>query len=86
MKIYNPHVHLNLWLPLFIAWIILAALALAMSPIVLMVLLILWVLRLNDWFKALLMLGPSVYGCLCALRGLKLDIKDDQEILLFAFK
>ncbi len=86
MKIYNPDIHLNLWIPLFIAWIILAVLFLAFTPVVIIAILTLWLLRMNSWLRALLKLGPSIYSCLCALKGLKLDVKNDKEILLFSFR
>ena len=82
LKIYNRQHHLNLWLPLFLAWLILLAFALALSPLVLILILFLWPI---GWGKFLLMMGPSIYSLLCALKELKVDINGNKERLFLSF-
>jgi hypothetical protein len=83
LKVYNQKSHVNLWIPLFLAWIILGILALALIPVVLILVLILWPL---GWGVFLVKAGPAFYRLLCALRGLKIDINQDKEIVLVYFK
>jgi hypothetical protein len=83
LKIYDNRHHVNLWLPLFLAWLILLVFALALSPIVFILLLLFWP---TEWGKFLLMLGPSIYSLLCALKGLRVDINGNKEVVLLSFK
>ncbi len=83
LKLINKNQHINLWLPLFLAWVILLALYFVLSPLILVLVLILWPF---GWGEFLLMIGPTIFSCLCALRDLKIDVKKDQEIILIYFK
>jgi hypothetical protein len=83
LKIINPEHHVNLWLPLFLAWIILLALYIVLSPLILFLVLVLWP---TGWGEFILMLGPTLYSCICALRDLKIDVQKGQEITLIYFK
>ena len=67
VRIHNEEHHFGLWLPLFLAWLILAALLLAILPILLIVALPF------GWGEFMLLLGPRFYNILCALRGLKVE-------------
>lgn len=82
LKIINERDHINLWLPLFLAWIILGVLALVLSPLVAVLVLILWPV---GWGRFLLMLGPTVLNCVCAMRELKIDVKARHETTLIYF-
>jgi hypothetical protein len=82
LKIINAEHHVNLWLPLFLLWIILGALALVLSPLVALLVILLWPM---GWGEFLLLLGPYVYNCVCALRGLSVDISNKSEIVLIYF-
>jgi hypothetical protein len=75
--------HVDLWIPLFLVWLIVAIFALALAPIMLILVLILWPI---EWGRFLLMSGPAIYRCLCALRGLEVDINQSEERLFFAFR
>jgi hypothetical protein len=77
------HDCINIWLPLFLVWLIVAIFALALAPIVLILVLVLWPI---GWGKFLLMLGPTIYRCLCALRGLEVDVNKNQERVLVSFR
>jgi len=82
LKVINSEHHINLWLPLFLAWLILGALALALSPLVALLVIVLWPF---GWGEFLLLLGPFVYRCVCALRGLSVDIRKKTEIVRIYF-
>jgi hypothetical protein len=76
IRIHNEEHHFGLWLPLFLAWLILAALLIALLPIFLIVLL---VALPFGWGEFILLLGPRFYNILCALRGLKVDVDRANE-------
>ncbi len=82
IRISNERYHINLWLPLFLLWLILGAVMLALSPIVAVLVLIF----LNfGWGEFLLMLGPVIYDFICALRDLRIDIDRQNERVLVYF-
>ncbi len=82
LKIVNEEHHVNLWLPLFLAWIILLALFIVLSPLILLAVLIAWPF---GWGEFLLMIGPSIYSCLCSLHDLRIDVSKGQEATLIYF-
>lgn len=83
MKIQDDNHHVNLWIPLFLVWLILAALAIALAPLVLILALVLWQ---TGWGKFLLLLGPALYSCLSTLNGLRVDVDKDGKQLFFSFR
>ena len=83
LKIINRSQHINLWLPLFLAWIVLLALYILLSPVIAFLVMVLWPF---GWGEFLLMIGPTFYRCLCGLRELKVDIKRNDELVLVYFK
>ena len=76
VRIHNEEHNFGLWLPLFLAWLILAALLLAILPIFLILLI---VALPFGWGEFMLLLGPRFYNILCALRGLKVEIDRTSE-------
>jgi hypothetical protein len=74
---------LSLWLPLFLLWPVAAALAIVLTPVVLLAALILWSL---SWGKTVLLSGPWFLGCLCALRGLEVNLNRGNRLLLISFR
>ena len=76
VRIHNEEHHFGLWLPLFLAWFILAALLLALLPVFLILLI---VALPFGWGEFVLLLGPRFYNILCALRGLKVEIDRTSE-------
>jgi hypothetical protein len=83
LKVINERDHINLWLPLFLAWIIVGALALALSPLMALAVMIAWPF---GWGEFMLMIGPAIYECLCHLRDLRVDVSRGREITLIYFK
>ena len=78
IRIHNETHNFGIWLPLFLAWLILAVLLLALLPLFLIVLL---VAIPFGWGKFTLLIGPRVYSILCALRGLNVDVDQlDQKV------
>ena len=78
---------INLWIPLFIILpviaIILLPFILILAPFVLIAAVVLW--RFG-WGKMLLIAPPVVFGCLCALRGLEVDVNNNNEKLLISIR
>ncbi len=75
--------HTVLWLPLFLAWLILAALFIALAPLLILMVLVLWPF---GWGKLLFFFIPRVCGCLCALRGLEVNIERKDRALFISFE
>jgi hypothetical protein len=72
----------GLWLPLFIVWPPIALLALALSPLVVVLAALLWP---TGWGRPLLLAGPSLFRLFCALRGLRLDVESSSQRVVIAF-
>lgn len=82
LKIINQDHRINLWLPVFLVWILLGALAIILTPLVLLLVLLLWPW---GWGKLLWNLGPTLYCCVCSLRDLKIDVNQNREMVLIYF-
>jgi hypothetical protein len=83
LKVINQGTHINLWLPLFLVWILLLLIALALSPLIAVLVILLWPW---GWGEMLLLLGPRLYNVWCSLHGLEVDIRKSDEIVLIFFK
>jgi hypothetical protein len=76
VRIHNEEHHFGVWLPLFLAWLILAVLLLSLLPLFILLLIIAFPF---GWGEFMLQLGPRLYNILCALRGLKVDVVKTSE-------
>jgi hypothetical protein len=76
VRVHNEEHNIGLWLPLFLAWLILAILVLALLPLFLILLIIALPF---GWGEFMLLVGPRFYNILCALKGLKLDVDKTGE-------
>jgi hypothetical protein len=76
VRVHNQEHNFGIWLPLFLAWLILAILVLAFLPLFLILLL---VALPFGWGEFMLLVGPRFYNILCALKGLKLDVDKTNE-------
>ena len=76
IRVHNDEHNFGIWLPLFLAWLILAALVLAFLPIFLILLIIAF---FDGWGEFVLLIGPRLYNILCALKGLKVDVDKPSE-------
>jgi hypothetical protein len=66
----------NLWLPLFIIFPIVAVILLVLLPFMLLAAVILWPF---GWGGLLVGIIPAVARCICAMPGLKVDVENGQE-------
>ena len=76
VRVHNKEHNFGIWLPLFLAWLILAALILAFLPLYLILLIIAFPF---GWGEFMLLLVPQLYNVLCALKGLKVDVDKTSE-------
>ena len=76
IRVHNDEHSFGIWLPLFLAWLILAILVLAFLPLFLILLI---VALPFGWGEFMLLVGPRFYNILCALKGLKLDVDKTGE-------
>lgn len=83
LRIKDKKHNTNLWLPIFLAYPFLLAIALVLTPFVLIAALILWP---RGWGKPLLLSGYLICRVLWALRGLEVDIRQNSERLQFYLK
>ncbi len=78
--------YVNLWLPLFLiaplGFIVLFAVFLLLLPFALMATIVLW---LFDVWRPIIYFWPGMLGLLAALRGLEVDIENDDQVYI-AFK
>jgi hypothetical protein len=72
-----------LWLPIFLAWLFLLALFLALLPLILLAAL---VALFFGWGKAVLGFFPLVGNCICHLHGLEVDVADKDHVVFVSFK
>ena len=73
---------LRLWFPVILIWIILLALAIVLSPLILLVSLILWP---NGAGKKLLMFGPMFFYLLSTLHGLNIQTENRDNQVSISF-
>ena len=83
IRIQNGRRRFGLWLPLILLWPPIVLITLALFPIVLVSAAVLW---RRGWGRPLLLSGPLFFGLFCALRGLRIDIKNQQEWVYISFK
>ena len=76
LKLVDHKNRVNLWIPLFLFWLIAGLLGLALSPLILLLVLALWP---TGWGKFLWQLGPHLYSVLCELRHLEVDVQGRQK-------
>jgi len=73
---------LNLWLPIFLIWILLLALLILVSPILLVIGLVAWI---RGYGRTFLCIFPMIFAVLWAMSGLRIHIEDrDKKIQLIA--
>jgi len=83
LKIYNEEHNIDLWLPLFLAWIILLALMIALSPLAILLIILLWG---SGWSKFIARLPVYLYRLLRDLKDSRVDVRKKDENVLIYFK
>ena len=77
----EPRRGVTLFLPIFLAWILLLAILLVLFPFVLLAALLTWP---NG--KMLLAIYPMMFSVLWAMSGLHIEVKNKDEDILFDFR
>ena len=75
--------HTVLWLPVFLAWIILAAIFLALSPLIILATL---VAAPFGWAKTVILFIPLVCNCICNLHGMEINVEKKDGVLFLSFR
>ena len=73
----------SLWLPLFAFWPFILLAAIALAPVVLALAIIFW---WSGWGKTMLYAGPVFFAMFCALRGLEIDVQNQDKHVHLSFK
>jgi hypothetical protein len=71
LRIRNERARFGLWLPLFLLWPVVLVFLLALSPLILIAILVLWP---SGWGKLVWLALRSLGSIICALHGLRVDI------------
>ena len=72
-----------LWLPIFLAWLILAAIFLALLPLIILAALVAFFF---GWGKTVLLFFPLVGNCIRHLHGLEVNIERKDRVFFISFK
>jgi len=83
LRIYSQQRKFSLWLPLFLVWPVVLVLGLVLWPLLLIAAIILWHW---GWGRLLLLGGPILFGLLCTLRGLRVEVEQPSEQVLISFR
>ena len=73
----------NIWLPLFAIWPFILLAAIVLAPVVLALAIVFWWTR---WAKPMLYSGPMFYAIFCALRGLEIDVQNQDKHVHISFE
>jgi len=75
--------HTVFWLPIFLAWIILAAIFIALSPLIILATL---VAAPFGWAKTVILFIPLVCNVICHLHGMEINIEKKDSVIFISFK
>ena len=76
------HRHTVLWLPIFLAWLVLAAIFIALSPLIILIALI---AMFFGWGTTVLLFIPLVFNLICHLHGLEVNVEKKDRVILISF-
>jgi hypothetical protein len=85
MEISRPEVkgHNVFWLPVFLAWIVLAAIFLALLPLIVFIAL---VALFFGFGKSVVLFVPLICNCICNLHGMEINIESKDRIMVLSFR
>jgi hypothetical protein len=85
MEISRPNVkgYNVFWLPVFLAWIVLAAIFLALLPLIVFVAL---VALFFGFGKSVILFVPLVCNCICNLHGMEINVESRDRIMVLSFR
>lgn len=72
----------RMWLPVFLAWILLLALMLLLSPVILLIAMVTWY---PGYGRSLLLLFPMIWVVIFNLSGLGVDVETKNERIFMNF-
>ena len=73
----------SLWLPLFAFWPFLLLAAIVLAPVVLVLAIVFWG---TGWGRPMLRSAPMFFAVFCALRGLEIDVQNQDKHVHLSFK
>ncbi|MDD5127520.1 MAG: hypothetical protein PHR43_05445 [Dehalococcoidales bacterium] len=76
VKVRGEDTNFGLWLPLFLLWPIVLAVLIILSPLVLAAVLVLWP---GGWGRWSLRVLRDSLRVLCAMRGLRVDVRERRQ-------
>ena len=74
--------HVILYIPLFIAWLILFAVLLILMPFFLLIILVTWPMKTS---RMLIRFYPMLFSLLWNMRGLTIDVEDGEDKVYLEF-
>jgi len=83
IRVINDKKRFSIWLPLFLVWPLVLAVALVLSPLIIVLSVVLWHRGLG---KTLLLSGPLFFALFSELRGLEIDVQNGPETVLVYFR
>jgi hypothetical protein len=78
VKVHNEETKFGLWLPLFLLIPVVLVVLIILSPLILIAALVLWPM---GWGKLALLSIPYAWNIYCSMRGLKVDVQGQKEIV-----
>ncbi len=81
VKIKNSNHQFGFWLPMFLIVLVAFILVIALSPIILLAILLAWPTGWGRWMVNAIKTG---YIMLCSLRGMKVDIQNQKETVFIS--
>jgi len=81
-RIGGPRRRFGCWLPFVLIWLPALILALALSPLIAVLSILLWP---SGYGRTVLRAGPAFYSLFSALRGLKVDVRGKRETVYISF-
>ena len=82
LQVRSQDQHVRLWLPLFLLWPMMAVVALILAPLAFAAAII---LRPKGSIRPLLLAGPRLLGLFFALRGLRVKVESESQLVLISF-
>ena len=83
VRVLDDDSRVNLWIPLVLIWPLVVAVYLLLLPFVLVAALLTWP---SGRGRLILMGGPALFRLYCALRGLRVDVREPNQSVLIYFK
>ena len=83
VRVNEPDNRINLWLPLFLIYPLLAVIMLVFLPLILIAAVVLLIM---GWGKTLFIIPFAIFSCIGAMRGLEVQVEQGQEKVFISVK